>query len=86
MINIPTKEYIIPSYIPPTNPQLKNEAPFQEVIPRTKKSEKSETAINTCVSLIKQHWKKLVEIPQKHDFLTWSIQIFLRKVKQFFRK
>ena len=54
------------------SPQLKNEAPFQE--------------LNTCVSLIKQHWKKLAEIPQKRHFLTWSIQIFFKKVEQFFRK
>ena len=33
---------------------LKNEAPFQEMIPR-KKSEKLETAINTCASHMKQH-------------------------------
>ena len=25
-------------------------------------------------------------IPQEHDFLTWSIQNFVRKVKQFVRK
>ena len=34
----------------------------------------------------KQHWKKIAEIPQKHDFLTWSIQNFERKVRQFPRK
>ena len=28
----------------------------------------------------------MAEIPQKHDFLTWSIQEFVRKVKQFFTK
>ena len=28
----------------------------------------------------------MAEIPQKRDFLTWSIQIFVRKVKQFVRK
>ena len=26
------------------------------------------------------------EIPQEHDFLTWSIQTFVRKVKQFVGK
>ena len=51
------------------------------MIPK-KNSEKLETVINTCVSLIKQHWKKMAEIPQKRDFLTWSIQNFVRKVKQ----
>ena len=45
-----------------------------------------ETVINTYVSLIKQHWKKMAEIPQECDFLTWSIQSFARKVKQFVRK
>ena len=28
----------------------------------------------------------MVEIPQEHDFLTWSIQNLVRKVKQFVRK
>ena len=28
----------------------------------------------------------MAEIPQKHDFLTWTIQNFVRKVKQFVRK
>ena len=28
----------------------------------------------------------MTEIPEKHDFLTWSIQIFIRKVKQFVTK
>ena len=51
-----------------------------------KSSEKLETVINTCVSLIKQHWKKVVEIPQKRDFLSCSILNFVRKVKQFARK
>ena len=55
------------------------------MIPR-KKSKKSETVVNTWVSLKKQHLKKMAEIPQKHDFLTWSIQNFARKVKQFVRK
>ena len=45
-----------------------------------------ETVINTYVSLIKQHWKKMAEIPQECDFLTWSIQNFVRKEKQFVRK
>ena len=43
-------------------------------------------SLNTCVSLIKQYWKKMIEIPQKRDFLTWNIQNFVRKVKQFVRK
>ena len=28
----------------------------------------------------------MAEIPQERDFLTWSIQNLLRKVKQFVRK
>ena len=63
-----------------TNPPLKSEAPFKEMIPR-KNPEKSETVINTWVSGIKQHWKKMAEITQEHDFLTWGIQTFVRKVK-----
>ena len=53
---------------------------------KNEKLQKLETAINICVSLIKQHWKEIVEIPQKCDFLTWSIQNFVRKVKQFARR
>ena len=48
--------------------------------------QKSQTDINTCVSLIKEHWKKMTEIPQKHDFLTSSIKNFSGKVEQFVRK
>ena len=55
------------------------------MIPR-KNTKKLETVINTCASRKKQHWKQMAEIPQKHDFLTWSIQNFVRKVKQFARK
>ena len=51
-----------------------------------KKTKKSETIVNTCVLLIKEHWKKMSEIPQKLDFITWSIQKFIRKVKQFVGK
>ena len=28
----------------------------------------------------------MAEIPKEHDFLTWGIQTFDRKVKQFVRK
>ena len=28
----------------------------------------------------------MAEIPQEHDFLTWDIQTFVRKVKQFVRR
>ena len=55
------------------------------MIPR-KKPKRLETIINTCVSLIKQHWRKMLEVPQKSDFLTWSIQNFVGNVKQFVRK
>ena len=47
---------------------------------------KSETVINTCLSLIKHHWKKMVEIPQKLDFFIGNIHNFKRKVKQFVKK
>ena len=57
-------------------PPLKSEAPLQEMIP----------VINTWVLIIKQHWQKMAEIPQEHDFLTWNIQNFVEKVKQFVRK
>ena len=55
---------------------LKNEASFQKL----------ETVINNCVSLIKQHWKKMTVIPQKRNFLNQSIQNFVRKVKEFVTK
>ena len=45
-------------------------APLHKMISRKKISQKMENVINTCVSLIKQHWKKMMEIPQKRDFLT----------------
>ena len=28
----------------------------------------------------------MLETPQEHDFLTWGIQTFVRKVKQFVKK
>ena len=51
---------------------MKSQTPFQETIPR-KKPEKLETVINTCVSIIKQHWKKMTEIPQKQIFIRVDI-------------
>ena len=68
-----------------SNPPFKSETPFQEIIPR-KKPWKMRNCHYTCTSIIKQHWKKMAEIPQAHDFLTWSIQNFVRKVKQLVRK
>ena len=65
-----------------TLPPLKSKASIQEIIPG-KNHEKLET--NTCVSIIKQHWRKIAETPQKRDFLTWSIQNAVRIVKQFVR-
>ena len=44
--------------------ELKGEASFHEMIPR-KNPKKLETDIVSCVSLIKQHWKKVVEITKK---------------------
>ena len=43
------------------SPPLKSETPFQEMIPR-KKTQKNQKLINTCVSIIKQHWRKMVEM------------------------
>ena len=40
----------------------------------------------TCVSIIKQHWKKKADILQESHIITWSIQNFVRKVKQFVKK
>ena len=73
-------------------PYLKMKPPHWKVKPASRKwflektPEKSETVINICVSIIKQYWKKMAEIPQEHDFLTWGIQTLVRKVKQFVRK
>ena len=60
--------------------------PFHQEIICPKSSEKLEIVINTCVSLIEQHWKKMVEIPQKRDFLSCGILNFIIKEKQFARK
>ena len=45
--------------------------------------EKLKRVIDTCVSIIKEHWKKMAEIPQERDFLIWSINNFVIKVKLF---
>ena len=55
-----------------TPPTLKSKAPFQEMILR-RKQKKLETVIDTCVSLIKQHWKKMAEIAQICDFQNFKI-------------
>ena len=41
---------------------------------------------NENLNHLLQHWKKMTQIPQKHDFLTCNIQNFVRKVKQLVRK
>ena len=56
------------------------------MIPRKKKLKKSETAINTCIVIIKQHWKKMAEVSEECDFITWNNQNFVWKVKQFVKK
>ena len=61
------------SWCPPPwgTPHLKMKTPHWKVKPPsmkwflTKKKNESETVINTGVSLIKQHWKEMTEIPQK---------------------
>ena len=35
--------------------------------------------MNTCNSLIKEHWKKMAEIPQKQDFLYVEHSKFCKK-------
>ena len=52
------------------------------MIPRKKPSKNHKIVLNTCVSLIKQHCNKITETPEKHDFLTWSIQNFVKKRKK----
>ena len=58
-------------------PHLRNKPPHWKVKPSSRKwfqeknLNKSETVINACVLIIKQHWKKMAEIPQKCDFVTW---------------
>ena len=31
-------------------------------------------------------WKKMAEIPQEYDFVTWGVKTFELKVKQFVRE
>ena len=50
--------------LPP--PPLKNEVPFQEIL--TRKRIQILHFINICVSLVKQHGKKLAAILPKHQF------------------
>ena len=69
---------------PMGHPPIKNEAPFQKMILRKKNSKNLELSL-----ILVFHSKTTLEkeeIPQKRDFLTRSIQNFLRKVKQFVRK
>ena len=51
---------------------LKNKAPFQKRIPR-KKTQNRKLSLILVFHSKKQHWKKMTAIPQKRDFLTWSI-------------
>ena len=64
------------------NPLLKNEVPFSEIIPRKKKNSKYKNLPLIYVSLIKQQRAKFAVIPEKTLVPTWSIQSFIRKVKQ----
>ena len=61
---------------------LKSEAPSKKWF-LEKNTKKLESVINTCVSIIKQHWKKMAKIPEESDSLAWSMQNVARKVKQF---
>ena len=71
---------------PPPHTHWKAKPSSREWFLEKKKPKKLETVINTSVLLIKQHWKNMAEIPLKRDFLTWSIQNFVRKGKQFDRR
>ena len=71
---------------PPPPPHIEKQSPLPGNDSWKKKPKKLETVINTSVLLIKQHWKNMAEIPLKRDFLTWSIQNFVRKGKQFDRR
>ena len=73
-----------PSHLKMKSPHWKVKASSRKWFPE-KNPEKSETVINTCASIIKYYWKKMTEIPQERDFLTFSIQNLVRKVKQFVR-
>ena len=56
---------------PKNNCPLKSKALFQEMI-LEKKDQKNQKlpSVLVTVSLIKQHWKKMTDIPQKRDFHT----------------
>ena len=70
-----------------SSPHIKTDAPYGAHPPLKNEAPRIwKTVINTCVSIIKQHWEKMAEIPQEHGFLTWGIQTFVGKVKQFVRK
>ena len=78
-----------PSKLKP--PNCKTTPPHWKVKPLSRqwfleKTLKNRKLINTCVWLIKQHWKKMAKFHKKHNFLTWSIHNYVRKVKQFVRK
>ena len=53
------------------------------MIPR-KKQKKSETVINTYVSLMKKHWKKMAEIPEEHIFSLGAFKIMSEKRNSLF--
>ena len=80
-------------------PPLKKEVPPTEkqttslhwkVKPPPRKWFQEKNTKNQKLSLIvlhsKNNTKKMPKIPQKHYFLTWSIENVIRKVKQFVRK
>ena len=63
-----------------TTPHWKVKTPSRKCF--LEKKEKSETVINTFVSVK----TKMAEISQERDFLTCSIKILWKKGKQFVRK
>ena len=54
---------------PKNNSPSKSKAPFQDMI-LEKTPENQKLSILVTVSLMKQHWKKMTDIPQKRDFRT----------------
>ena len=70
-----------------TSPSLlKSKALFQEIIPRKKTPKNQKLPLILVFHSFNKTGKKMAEIWQKRDFLTWSIQNFVRKEKHFVRK
>ena len=81
-----------PPHLKRKSPQLKNKPhpSIEKWSPLPGNDFKKKNIKNQKLSLIvlhsKNNTKKMPKIPQKHYFLTWSIENWKRKVKQFLRK